>query len=513
MAPDILRDSVFGFIINKLSGGKILPFPEEKRDFVVPEMYLVKQNSDEKTFIVDWYGPEDPANPKNWSIYKKSWIVFQISFLTIVMYMASSIFVSGSSQMMKDLNTSRVKATLPLTTYLLGFGFAPMILSPMSEHAPIGRSIIYVTAIAFFCVIQVPTALVHTIEKIIGLRLLAGIASAPSLAIGGATIGDTVSLRHVPYAIVFWSAGAIGGPALGPFIGSLFAALVNWRWNFWFLCIISGACLLAYALFLPETSRGTILHRRALRLRKLTGNPLIQSPYEVHEKTTFKKLVIEIFWRPIFLIICEPIVFCIDFYMAFIYVIFNSWFEALPICFVEIYNFTTIEMGTVYFAVIVGGYLAAIVYLFIIPRINNSKNPTIEKFLLPAIFGSFFLPIGLFIFSWSSSPHTHWMGPIMSIGIFTFGAFFIFQSLFSYFGKGFHRYLASVFAGNALLRSILAAVFPLFTPPMYHNLAIKRYPVAWGGTIWACVGTLLIAIPFFLYNFGVQLRGRSKYAN
>ncbi|VVT58120.1 uncharacterized protein SAPINGB_P006047 [Magnusiomyces paraingens] len=592
MAPDLIRDSVAGNLINWLSNGKLLPYPEQRPDFVVPDKYLtdppqvlqeklaslsptasleqpspalfttrsqespsisssslrkeeeesprvyeavdeerdlgilpqksldpLAQPDDSRSIdhgqfiVVDWYDLNDPDNPQNWSKLKKCWIIFGIAFLTVCMYMGSSIYVSGAPEMMKELNTTRVMVTLPLTTFIIGYGVAPMVLSPLSEHPPMGRTLLYILSVAFFCVIQVPTALGNTIEKIIGLRLLAGMAASPSLSTGGATIGDIVSFDHLPAALVFWAAGALGGPALGPFIGSLFVVKVDWRWTFWFLCIISGFLLLVISFLLPETNHATILHRRAQRLRNLTGNQAIRSPYEVQEKQPFWEFIKETLWRPIFIAFFEPIVLALNIYIAFIYIILNSWFESLPIVFNEFYHFTTIEGGLVYIAVLVGGYLGGICYLFFINRIIKSEHPAIEKFLIPAMVGSFFLPTALFIFSWGSSSHSHWIAPVISIAIFTFGALFIFQSTFAYLGRGFYRFLASVFAGNCLMRSVFASIFPIFTPPMYNNLAIKDYPVAWGGTIWACIGVIMIAIPFTIYHFGVQLRGRSKYAN
>jgi len=178
-----------------------------------------------------------------------------------------------------------------------------------------------------------------------------------------------------------------------------------------------------------------------------------------------------------------------------------------------IYHFNLIESGVVYVSVIIGAIIGACIYVYWVGKISRDPNLAIEKFLKPAMFGSFFLPVGLFIFAWASSPRTHWIAPCIGTLIFCIGALNIFQAIFNYLGRGFYRYLASVFAGNCLMRSWAAAVFPLFVTPMYNNTAIKDFPVGPGGTILAGVSVLMIAIPFVIYKFGVSLRGRSKYAN
>lgn len=43
--------------------------------------------------------------------------------------------------------------------------------------------------------------------------------------------------------------------------------------------------------------------------------------------------------------------------------------------------------------------------------------------------GAFFLPVALFLFSWGSGSHTHWMAPVISLFLFGIGGIFIFQSI------------------------------------------------------------------------------------
>lgn len=142
---DILRESMVGEYLNRFSGGRILPYPDERPDYVVPEQYLTtytppsssapvtraassatlggkddaypscegggcekcdaltsdsklearsaepsvseKIALDTKGYqLVDWYDEHDPENPRNWSFRKRSLVMFEISFLTFVSF-------------------------------------------------------------------------------------------------------------------------------------------------------------------------------------------------------------------------------------------------------------------------------------------------------------------------------------------------------------------------------------------------------------------------------------------
>lgn len=571
---DTFRNSIFGQVVNHFSGQTLLQHPEQQKTFILPLRYkrineswtntlkeknksctgttqinsltldpihtssttpfenssdlengIERKNGSQDLplspagnyIVVDWYGPDDQDNPQNWSTYKKAWIMFSVAMLTMFVYMGSSIFTPGVPDMMVDLNTTRVKATLPLTVFIIGYGIGPMVLAPLSEYPPLGRNYIYIATLFIFVLIQIPTALVDTIEKIIGLRFIAGLMAAPALTTGGATIGDAFAPSKLYIGLVLWGIASLCGPTFGPLVGSILTQLVNWRWTFWFLGISTGVVLIVFMFFLPETNAATILHRRAERLRKLTGNELIRSPFEVNRELSprsLKHIAVETFWRPVVIAFFEPMVFFLNLYIAFIYIIMNTWFEAYPLVFNDLYKFNLIESGLTYLTALVGPVMGGIVFSYIMHKyVENTENPQIEKYLYPTMVGSFFLPIGLFIFAWGASTKCHWSAPVVGSFIFCFGAIMILQSIFAYLGRGFNRYIASVFAGNCLMRSWMAAAFPIFATPMYTNLGSADFPIGAGGSILAGVSLAMIAIPFVIYHYGVQLRGRSQYAN
>ena len=64
---------------------------------------------------------------------------------------------------------------------------------------------------------------------------------------------------------------------------------------------------------------------------------------------------------------------------------------------------------------------------------------------------------------------------------------------------------ASTVAANIMLRSAIAAGFPLFSRQMFANLGVQ-----WAGTLLACIATIAIPIPVGLNKYGPALRKKSK---
>lgn len=56
-----------------------------------------------------------------------------------------------------------------------------------------------------------------------------------------------------------------------------------------------------------------------------------------------------------------------------------------------------------------------------------------------------------------------------------------------------------------MLRSSIAAAFPLFSTQMFENLGVQ-----WAGTLLACLATVMVPIPFVFRAYGPQLRGKSR---
>lgn len=490
---------------------------EEDIEPVIPGNTHKEATDNDKLVYVDWEGNDDPENPQNWPTWQKVALCFEIGLLTTVVYMGSAVYTPGIDQLMSDLNANHTGAIAGMSVFVFGYGIGPMILSPLSERPALGRTSIYIATLLIFVILQVPTALVKSLPGFLILRFIAGFVSSPALATGGASIGDVIHPSHLPIGLGLWGICAYFGPFLGPLFGAAIVNVSSWRWVFWFMCILSGATCLLLTFFLPETSRGTLLYRKAQRLRALTGNPNIvaQAAYEA-SLTPLNEIVRETLWRPFQITFLEPMIMCVNLHLSLLYAIMYLWFESFPIVFQELHHFTVVELGVSYIGIMVGtwvgmtAYLTYIWYRFIKPT-EQGAHIEAEVFLPANLVASVALPVALFVFAWTATASIHWIVPIIGTFIFGLGCSVLFQTHLSYLGLCYPKYMASVFASNDFFRSMIGGAFPLFASATYTNTATDKFPVGWGVSIMAFLSTAMVSLPLLFMWKGKKLRQRSRW--
>ncbi|CAD0114851.1 unnamed protein product [Aureobasidium uvarum] len=474
---------------------------------------IVPVRTADGVILVDWYTTDDKANPQNWSKTKKGMVTALICVYTTAVYTGSAIYTPSAEGVMERFGVSATAAALGIALFVFAYGLGPLIFSPLSEIPKIGRNPPYIITFAIFTILCVPTALVDNFAGLLVLRFLQGFFGSPILATGGASLQDMFSLIKLPYILCCWAAAACIGPALGPIISGFSVAAMNWRWSLWEMLWLAAPVWITLFLFLPETYPETILLRRAQRLRALTGNQNLKAQSEINQaQRSFNDLVVEALWRPIQLIALDPAIAYADLYIALCYAIFYSFFEVFPLVYIERYGFNVGEMGLVFLSIAVGvvisiaGYYAYLYYV-VEPEIREHGMGTPERRLIPALFSSFLVPIGLFIFAWTGDGHIHWIVSCIGIVINMIGVFILFQCVFVYLPMVYPAYAGSLFAGNDTARSTLAAAAILFSRPMFLKLGVGG-----GVSLLAGLTTLCIGGIFILFFYGEKLRAKSRFA-
>ncbi|CAK5264110.1 unnamed protein product [Mycena citricolor] len=564
MVYDILRDATAGQVLNYLTNGRLLPYPEQRPDFVVPRRFLLPQNrdSDETTlcedrpsekseddtlaattpnsemksdetmgdveeqkqssfvenavvpdpYLVGWYGDSDPENPRNWSFGKRAFVAFEISFLTFSIYIGSAVYTPSIPGLMAEFGVSLTMATLGLTLYVLAYAIGPMFLSPLQELPIFGRNPVYIGSLLLFIVFQIPLVFAKNIHTVLALRFMTGFFGSPALATGGASMADIFPASQLAYVVGVWALGACAGPIAGPVVGGFAAQAESWRWPMLELVWITSFAAVFQSVLLLETYGPTILLRRAERLRKITGNDQLRTAAErAQESQTAGDVVYEALVRPLVLS-KEPALAFANVYLGFIYAIFYLWFEAFPLVFIDIYHFNLGVSGLPFLAFIVSGTLVYFGYCLyqkyhIAPRLARGQvAPEIR--LEIGLMGSIFIPTSVLIFGFASKASVPWIVPVIGAALYLPGIFLNFQSVLMYITSAYPDHAASVLAGNDLFRSAIASVFPLFGRAFFTNLGLGP-----ASALLAGISFLLMPVFYMLLRYGHVLRQKSTYAS
>jgi MFS transporter, DHA1 family, multidrug resistance protein len=468
------------------------------------------------TNSVTWYSADDPTNPKNWSDFKKSWVIVVLALYMFVVYSAAAIWTPSTEHVMDKFGVTVDVANLGFTLYIVGYGVGPMVFSPISEIPRVGRNPPYIYSFVLFLIVSVVLCFINNFPTLVFLRFLQGFFGSPILASGGGSIEDIYDMYNAPYGYMWWVGAMYCGPALGPLfpawdVGS------DWRWPFRITAIMA-AIFLVLLTFLPETSRSNILLRRAQRLRRAFPH---QSPAYMaqSERQTldFNMMLQGALIRPLEITAKDPAIAFACIYGAIIYSTYYSFFEAFPLVYLDTYGFTLPQMGLIFTGSIAGpcliGIIAYYTYLklYFIPRAREHHCATgtpvpQENWLYPGMLGVFGPPIGLFLFAFTAKHTFHWVVPTVGIGIYITTSFVMFQSICCYVALTYPDYVASLFAANDFTRSMSAAVMVSTSRWMYLNLGIEH-----GVCVVAGLSLVGVVGMWALWYWGAMLRARSSF--
>lgn len=337
----------------------------------------------------------------------------------------------------------------------------------------------------------------------------------------GGTLSDIWRVEEKGIPMALFSSVLFLGPAMGPLIGGWIATGTSiykgWRWIYWTLFAYTFIQMVTM-LFTPETLASVILKKRAKKLRTTTGDKRYQTAMERTELSFAKTMVISLY-RPFEMLVKEVILTLFSLYLCLIYSLLYLLFFAFPIVFSEGHGFSEGKTGTTFMAIVVGILLALVFVLLwnepMYKRVARKRlesgaacGNTPEDRLPLMMIGATLLPIGLFIFAWTSMPFVPWEGACIGGGV-TLGFAFVsvYLSANNYLVDVYPSYAASALAAKTLLRSLCASAVPLFVTPMYHHMRNQ-----WASSLLAFIATGMLPIPFFFYMLGAKFRSSSQFA-
>ncbi|KAL6245501.1 Synaptic vesicle transporter SVOP [Rhinocladiella similis] len=485
-------------------------YTEETAGGIIPKRTISRITGREEEHELVTFTLNDPENPKNWSKPYKWWCTMVVAFTCFVVAFNSAVITADLEGVMETFHVSQEVALLTITMFVIGFGVGPLAFAPASEM--FGRKPVYIITIGLAVIFEIPCAVAQNIGTLLVCRLIDGIAfSAPMTLVGG-TLADLWrnEERGVPMAV--FSAAPFIGPAIGPLAGGFLGDAAGWRWLYWIQLILAGVSWGLLTLTIPETYAPAILTKRAKKLRKETGDSRYVTEQEIDKRPFGEQLWIFLI-RPLQLLFLEPIVFLISLYMSVLYGLLYMFFVAYPIVYVEGKGWSEGSTGLMFIPLALGVVMSAACapfvnkhYLSICARYPDGKPPA-EARLIPMMFSCWFIPIGLFIFAWTSYPDLSYWGPMMGGFPVGFGFIFLYNSANNYLVDTYQHQAASALAAKTCIRSFWGAGVVLFTEQMYHTLNDR-----WASTLLAFIALTCCLIPYVFYFKGASIRKHSKFA-
>lgn len=518
-ANDVIRDEKGNPKIGRIVGGKFVDPSNEQIDsdcgaiktvdIDMPLTLTELVDHNDKEYIVLEYATGDKQNPYNWSPAYKSFITAMLCLMTLFIGLATTAYSSGIGSMVKDLNASQEVGQLGLFTFNFACALAPMVLAPFCEL--VGRKIVYAGAFLCFTLLFIGLALAKDIGTIIGLRLLLGLFGCVGTILVGGTFDDMYlpHERSRPMALFSWI--AIFGTVAAPIYAGFIDQAIGWRWIEGIQGLANVPLLICIFVFFPETRGGVELHKRAAALRKATGDERYVAEGDIYTPD-IKSMLKASSVKAIHMLVTEPVVFSFGLWIAFCWGVTFMFLSVIPITFTEKRGWSEGVSGLPYISLCIGTTLAWAAHHLQMrkyDRLTADPNVTVtpEARLYGSMYGAIWLPIGLFIYSFTQYAYLSWVGPAIGLAPIAFGIYFVFESTYSYTADCYGPSASSAIAGQGLMRNTLGAVTPLFSTQFFHNVGSQ-----YAGLILALIATGLSLIPFVMFKFGPTLRARSKLA-
>lgn len=382
---------------------------------VAPRQTVKRDDGTEIELVT--FPPGDPANPRNWPMWRKWSIVIAIALIDLTVSFVASGFSPAEKKFAQDLGVSSEIATLGLSMTVWGFAFGPMTLAPLSEYY--GRSPIYMLSYGVALFFLLGTALVKNLAGFLVLRFLSGWFVAVTIANFGGTIADLFDPHDTGRAMsLFLWAATVGSP-MGFCLFSFIAQYRDWRDVFWVLLGICGGCYLIMCATLKETRHSIILLRRASQERKQRGIDTIDVP-ESMKQTGPGELFKVALLRPFRFLFTEAIVVFGALYNGYLYGLSFLFNGALSLVFgTGGHGFDVTGVGLCFLGIVVGISVGPVTnvwqeryYRRQVAAMDGKNIP--EARVQMGKIAAVVFPISLFWFSWTTYKSVHFIVPVIA---------------------------------------------------------------------------------------------------
>lgn len=177
--------------------------------------------------------------------------VLMLGGLTAFGPLATDLYLPALPAVSQALQAPMALTQLTLTLCILGLALGQLIVGPLSDAR--GRRRPLLMGLALFTVLSVLCSLAPTVELLMGLRLLQGLAGATGMVIALAIARDLYTGQTLARAIALLMTVNFLAPIAAPLLGGQLLRLVSWRGVFAAIGLIGFLFMVGVLYTLGET--------------------------------------------------------------------------------------------------------------------------------------------------------------------------------------------------------------------------------------------------------------------
>ncbi|GIZ43007.1 hypothetical protein CKM354_000625300 [Cercospora kikuchii] len=466
--------------------------------------------TDERSFTAKFPSSVDESEPpaynnfneesrpaRDWSHGKKLRTTFLVGCLRFVSSLAASSPSFALPTIASEFGTvgDRQLTALPLSAFLLGYIFGPLLIAPLSST--FGRVRVLQCSCLVFLIFNTAAGFASTNASLCGFRFLSGFGGSGPVTLGIGILTDCWKADERTRMIPIYTLPVQLGPAVAPIIGAFTTKHLTWRWSFFCISIASAVVQIVAVIFLQETHV-----------------PLIGSDTSGAKKTILRTAVNEAFQRPLRIFTLHATTQLLALYAAVTYGIVYMSFVSFEDVWVRGYgqrsdlaslNFIAIAVGEI------GGSLGVRPfngwsYRKLTIRSNRADSARPEYRTPALVFGALLLPAGLLLSGWSAQSRLFPVVPNLGVALYAAGEVIVLQFTSLYIADVYEQRATDAMAGVYILRCLVGFGLSIVTPSMFHSLGY-----GFGNTLLA--GSAVVIgwpLPWMIWAYGAKLRQRDQ---
>ncbi|KIX08667.1 uncharacterized protein Z518_03324 [Rhinocladiella mackenziei CBS 650.93] len=307
-----------------------------------------------------------------------------------------------------------------------------------------GRRPVYILSFLVYGGCALWAGLATSYASELSARLMLGLAGGSAECLAPLTIADTFFLHERGLVMALYSASLSSGIAGGIIISGLITMKKSWRVIYYVATAFIWALVIAIFLTMPETSYRRFQKNDQLSVKPsgVSGSKEASSHVEISDstvppkKTYFQRLAIfsgtytseslwKLFWRPVPLLFLPP-VFWATLAMSVVVGAFVAISSNFASSFALNYGWVSWQSGLSFVAVLLGslvgimggGWLSDACADWLTKRNKGVREPEMR---LPTLTLSMILgPLGLVLYGVGIQNRSHWIVPVLGLGIFAF---------------------------------------------------------------------------------------------